>query len=187
MNMRPKLLILSDMFGLDRCEWIKQYVALLDPIFTIQLYDSCALGDVRVADAAEDDIHAAFIAGGVDTAADKLSKMELGKVDILAFSMGGSIAWKAGSKGMHIGHLYAISSTRLRLQTEKPDCRVQLFYGKVDPFHPKPSWFEKLKLDPPLMENGGHDFYTGHDVAIRICSMIRSIHHGPMRGTKCPL
>ena len=185
--MRPKLLILSDMWGLDRCEWIKQYVELLDPIFSILLYDSRALGDVRVADAAEEDIHAAFIAAGVDTAADKLLEMEPGKVDILAFSMGGSIAWKAGLKGMHIGHLFAVSSTRLRLQTEKPDCRIQLFNGTDDPFHLKPSWFEKLKLDPPLMENGGHDFYTRHDVATRICSMISSVHHGPMRGTKSPL
>ena len=185
--MRPKLLILSDMWGLTHCKWIKHYVELLDPVFSIHLYDSCALGDVRVADATEDDIHAAFLAGGVDTAVDKLLEMEPGKVDILAFSMGGSIAWKAGSKGMHIGHLYAVSSTRLRLQTEKPDCRIQLFYGKDDPFHPKPSWFEKMELGPPLMENGGHDFYTGHDVATRICSMIISVHHGPMRATKSSL
>ena len=67
---------------------------------------------------------------------------------ILAFSMGGSIAWEAGLKGMDIGRLYAVSSTRLRLQTEKPACQLQLFYGSDDPFQPDASWFETLKLDP---------------------------------------
>lgn len=170
--MKPRLVILSDMWGLEHCAWIKHYVEVLDPVFSVQVHDSCVLGEVAAADADEEAIHSAFIHGGIDTAANKLLSLETGKVDILAFSMGGSVAWEAGLKGMEIGRLYAVSSTRLRLQTEKPDCRTQLFYGSEDPFQPNASWFEQLRLDPPLMERGGHDFYTGLASAGRICGRI---------------
>lgn len=170
--MKPRLLILSDMWGLERCAWIMHYVESLDPIFGIQLYDSCALGNVAFADAGKEVIHEAFIHGGIETASDKLRQLEPGRVDILAFSVGGSIAWEAGSKGMHIGRLYAVSSTRLRLQTDKPDCRIQLFYGADDPFQPNASWFENLNVDPPCIESGGHDFYARKPSAGRICGRI---------------
>lgn len=172
--MEPRLLILSDMWGLKRCAWIKHYVEMLDPVFSVQVYDSCVLGEVAAADAGEEAIHSAFIHGGIDTAANKLLSLETGKVDILAFSMGGSIAWEAGMKGMDIGRLYAVSSTRLRLQAEKPDCRIQLFYGAEDLSQPDLSWFEKSGLDPPLLERGGHDFYKATSSARRICRTIIS-------------
>ena len=178
--MKPRLLILSDMWGLERCAWIKHYVEMLDPFFSIQLYDSCVLGDVSAADVADGTMHAAFIRGGIDTAAEKLRMLELGKVELLAFSMGGSIAWEAGLKGVNIGRLYAVSSTRLRLQTEKPACRIQLFYGAEDRFQPDALWFETLQLDPALVEHGGHDFYMGAASAERICETILADHENAL-------
>lgn len=174
--MKPRLLILSDMWGLERCAWIKRYVELLEPFFSIQLYDSCALGNVEVADACEEDIHAAFIHDGIETAVANLLKLEPKRVDVLAFSIGGSIAWEAALKGMDIGRLYAVSSTRLRLQTEKPGCWIQLFYGADDVNQPKAAWFEKLKQDPPHMEFEGHDFYMDATCTERICGTILADH-----------
>lgn len=146
--MKPRLLILSDMWGLVRCAWIKHYVELLSPAFSIQLYDSCVLGNVAAAGTDEAVLHAAFIHGGIDAAADTLLKLESGKVDVLAFSVGGTIAWEAALKGMHIGHLYAVSSTRLRLQAAKPHCTIRLYFGTDDPNRPQAFWLDKLKLAP---------------------------------------
>lgn len=170
--MKPRLLILSDVRGLEHCPWIGHYVELLSPVFSIQLYDSCVLGNVAVADAAEETVHAAFIHGGIGAAADKLLKLERAKVDILAFSMGGSIAWEAARKGMDVGHLNAVSATRLRLQREVPTCKINLFYGADDPFQPTASWFEQLELDPPIIERGGHDLYAGPASVTRICERV---------------
>lgn len=164
------------MWGLVGCTWIKHYVELLDPFFSIQLYDSCVLGEVSAADVVAGNIHSAFIHGGIDTAAEKLRMLEVEKVEVLAFSMGGSIAWEAGLKGLEIGHLYAVSSTRLRLQSEKPACRIQLFYGSDDPFQPDALWFETLKLEAALMERGGHDFYRDAAAAQRICETMIADH-----------
>lgn len=58
-----------------------------------------------MAEAGEAALHAAFLQGGIATAAVKLPKSEPGHVDILAFSIGGTIAWEAVSRGMLIGHL----------------------------------------------------------------------------------
>lgn len=178
--MKPRLLILSDMWGLESSGWIKRYVELLDPFFRIQLYDSCALGNVEVADAVEEDIHAAFIHGGIGTAVANLLKLEPKRVDVLAFSIGGSIAWNAALKGMDIGHLYAVSSTRLRLQTEKPACCIQLFYGAEDRRQPDALWFETLQFDPALVELGVHDFYMGAASAERICETILADHENAL-------
>lgn len=174
--MKPRLLILSDLWGLSRCTWITHYVELLSTAFSIQLYDSCALANVAVAGGEEAAIHSAFVQGGIDVAADNLLELEPGKVDVLAFSVGGTIAWEAALKGMHIGPLYTVASTRLRLKTAKPDCKIQLYYGADDPNQPQASWYEHLKLDPPLMVRGGHAFYADIDSATRICDAILEDH-----------
>ena len=170
--MKPRLLILSDMWGLEGCAWIGQYVELLDPVFSIQLYDSCELGNVDVAEADEEAVHSAFVQSGIDIAARRLLELEPNEVDVLAFSVGGTIAWKAGMTGMRIGHFYAASSTRLRLQTEKPAIPTRLFYGSDDLHQPKASWFEQMELGSPIMVSGAHDFYTSTAAATRICGTI---------------
>lgn len=175
--MKTRLVILSDMWGLDHSAWMDRYLRALDPAFRIQLYDVRVLGNVATGNSDEAVLHAAFVHGGIDAAASKLLELEPEQVDILAFSVGGTIAWKAGMKGMSIGHLYAVSSTRLRLQTAKPHCTIQLFHGADDPYQAPGSWYAKLKLDPPQMESGGHTFYAAIDPAKRICDAILSAHN----------
>ena len=143
------------------------------------------VGKCGSADACEEDTHAAFIHGGIGTVVTNLLKLEPKRVDVLAISIGGSIVWEAALNGMEIGRLYAVSSTRLRLQTEKPGCWVQLFYGSDDVNQPKAAWFEKLTLEPPHMELGGHDFYMDTAPTMAICSTIitdREKHHPTIYG-----
>ena len=172
--MKPRLLIISDMWGLSRCVWMEHYLKLLEPVFHIVLYDSRELANVPPAEDDADPIHSAFVQGGMDIAANKLLELGSGKVDVLGFSMGGTIAWKAGMKGLDMGRLYAVSSTRLRLQTAKPACKIQLFYGADDPSRPPASWFGQLGLGSPLIFTGKHDFYTGTPSATRICGAVRT-------------
>ena len=170
--MKPRLLILSDMWGLDHCDWITYYQELLDPAFSIRLLDSCDLGDVDATDGGEAAIHAAFTHGGIATAAQRLLDMEKEKVDILAFSIGGTIAWEAGMKGLAIGRLHAVSATRLRLQRKKPGFPVHLYYGSDDPFQPTADWFVKMGIAPAFIERGAHDFHTRPASARRIHATI---------------
>jgi hypothetical protein len=44
--MKPKLIMLSDLWGKEKSEWITDYVAVLESKFEIMFYDCCELGGV---------------------------------------------------------------------------------------------------------------------------------------------
>ncbi|MEO8237445.1 MAG: alpha/beta hydrolase [Flavobacterium sp.] len=114
---KPRLLILSDLFGGKNPEWVNYYVEKLKSKFEIQYYDVLELGDIDTIDSGEVNIHNQFLNGGIDKAVEVLLHQEKEKVTILGFSIGGTIAWKAALKGLKVSHLIAVSSTRLRFET----------------------------------------------------------------------
>ena len=67
---------------------------------------------------------------------------------VLAFSTGGTIAYKAALLGLPAKSLTLVSATRIRLENEKPNCPVSLYYGGNDAFAPSQEWAEKLGLEP---------------------------------------
>ena len=90
----------------------------------------------------------------------------------MGFSIGGFIAWKACFSVLSIQNLYAISSTRLRYENEKPIVNIELFYGDNDPYKPSSDWFEHLDIKQQLYLNETHDFYKNKNVAEDICKLI---------------
>ena len=68
-------------------------------------------------------------------------------MDILGFSIGGYIAWKAALEGLKVRNLTAVSATRLRFETTKPDCKIALIYGEHDTFQPSIDWYNRIELD----------------------------------------
>lgn len=65
--------------------------------------------------ALEDSLHQAFINGGVERAVASLLEKEKEPVDILGFSIGGFIAWKAAWKGLRVRSLTAVSSNKIKV------------------------------------------------------------------------
>ena len=53
---------------------------------------------------------------GIEIAVQTLLNKEKGEIKILAFSVGGTIAWKAALKGLKVSDLVAVSSNRLRYE-----------------------------------------------------------------------
>ncbi|WP_337968372.1 hypothetical protein [uncultured Flavobacterium sp.] len=86
--MKPRLLILSDLYGGDNPEWIQQYIDLLEFKFEIQYYDTLKLASIDSVNLSESDIHAQFLNGGIDKAVETLLNLEKGKVLVLGFSIG---------------------------------------------------------------------------------------------------
>ena len=78
----------------------------------------------------------------------KLIELEKDSVSILAFSIGGAIAWKYGLKSQKIDSLICVSSTRLRKEVEKPKGKIALYFGEDDAFKPKREWFHNMELNP---------------------------------------
>lgn len=172
---KPKLLILSDLFGGKNPKWIKRYTDLLESKFDIQYYDVLELANITVSDLTEMDIHNQFLNGGIDKAVENLLNQEKEKVTVLGFSIGGTIAWKASLKGLNISQLFAVSSTRLRFETEIPNCRIKLYFGEKDLNMPNSKWFSDLKISNQIFENQDHQLYLEKKNAPLICNDILQV------------
>jgi hypothetical protein len=177
--MKIKLLILSDLWGFDNSPWIKNYKALLNPDFQLIFYDSCELAGIDKTDLTEKELHSQFKNGGINNAVNKLLQLENEEVNVLAFSIGGTIAWKAALKGLNINKLYAVSSTRLRYEIKRPDCDIQLIFGEKDQFLPEHIWFKKLNLEPEIIKNENHEIYKKEYIVQSLCNGIKT-HYNNM-------
>jgi len=161
--MAERLVVLSDMWGAKKGLWITSYLGYLQQHFDIVFYDCQQLADINLIVETEKNIHNEFVKeGGIDVAVAHLLKKEEGQEpsSYLAFSMGGTIAWKAALKGIPMKSLYAVSPTRLRLETEKIACKHTLVYGANDDFKPTPVWADKLKTAMEIVPNFGHELYS---------------------------
>lgn len=157
---KPRLVILSDLWGIKQSDWLQYYIQHLKNTFYIQYYDCRVLGNLDLNENNEKELHSKFLNSGIDTAISELKKKEKLPAQILAFSIGGLIAWKFALETDKVKSLWLISSTRLRLENTKPNCYIQLYYGQDDPNRPKKNWFDQLELTPLLLKNKQHDIYT---------------------------
>ena len=168
--MKQKLLILSDLWGIKKATYLPQYITLLQSKYDIQFIDCCQLGQVDTSNYTQDNLHQQFINGGIDLAVENLLENYPQTVDILAFSIGGTIAWKANLAGLKVQNCYAISATRLRYETIKPASQISLIYGELDAYRPKEKWFKKLELsDYCIFEHEGHELYQKPRIIQQIC------------------
>ncbi|HSD07170.1 alpha/beta hydrolase [Flavobacterium sp.] len=165
-----RLLILSDLFGGKNPKWLKAYLEILESKFDIQYYDVLELGEIDVSDSNEMDIHNQFVNGGIDKAVQNILRCEKEEVHVLGFSIGGTIAWKAALDGLKVCNFIAVSSTRLRFETRKPDCKIQLYFGEKDLNAPSLEWFLDLKIQNHSFENQDHQLYFKKDNAHLICN-----------------
>lgn len=169
---KPRLLILSDLFGGKNPKWIKCYIEILEFKFDIQYYDVLKLGKIDTSDLDEKNIHTQFLNTGIDKAVQNLLNLEKGKVTVLGFSIGGIIAWKSSLKGLNVSQLIAVSSTRLRFETEIPNCKIKLYFGSKDLNLPDLQWFFDLQISNQFFENQDHQFYLVKKNALVICNDI---------------
>ncbi|KFF06982.1 alpha/beta hydrolase [Flavobacterium reichenbachii] len=169
---KPRLLILSDLFGGENPEWIQPYKDILKSNFDIQYYDVIQLAGI-LPDSDETSIHNQFLNGGMAKAVENLLQLETNEVIILGFSIGGTIAWKASLKGLNVSQLIAVSSTRLRFENEVPNCKIKLYFGEKDLNKPDSKWFSDLKILSEILENESHQLYLQQKNAFEICNNLK--------------
>jgi hypothetical protein len=169
---KPKLLIFSDLWGKEKGEWLTYYTSVLDDFFETTYYDCCELGEVDKTEFTERNLHAQLLNGGIDRAIRNLLLLETDSLNILAFSIGGYVAWKASLAGLKAQSIFAVSSTRLRTENEKPGAIIKLFYGENDSYKPEDHWFQDLELEYCILNNEGHDLYRSERNAALICAKI---------------
>ncbi len=175
--MKNRLLILSDLWGIEKSEWITHYTERLQDNFEIQYYDSCALAMINKTPYTEENLHKQFVHGGIEKAVQNLALLETGESSILAFSIGGTIAWKYGIQTGNIKTLHSISATRLRQESNKPKGKITLYYGEQDPYKPDITWFDKMQLDPHILAHKQHDLYIESNFSEVLCKQLQTDIH----------
>ena len=169
-SMNSKLVIISDLFGIS--PWIQRYAELLESEFQITCYDSCKLAGIDRSYLSKDKLHSKLINGGINKAVITLSELETEETTVLAFSIGGTIAWKAALNNLKVNKFYAISSTRLRDEIHKPKCSIHLIFAENDEFKPEQSWFDKLNIESSIIKNQLHEVYKNESFTIQLCRQI---------------
>lgn len=155
-----RLIILTDLWGKkSSSQWLDEYIQFLENKFDCIIYDSCQLAEIDISNLSEKEIHNKFIDGGIDRAVKNLLRQEKEVIDVLGFSIGGTIAWKAGLFGLKINSLTALSSSRIRYESQSPNCTISLSFGELDLFKPSNDWIIKSGLQVEIIKNEGHDFY----------------------------
>ena len=167
--MAEKLVIVSDMWGAKRGLWITSYLGYLQQYFDITFYDSQQLANLDITVNSEENIHKAFVDGGIDTAVAHLLKKEKNPCYFLGFSTGGTIIWNAAKKGLQVKSLYCVSATRIRLEQEKPCTPFTLLYGENDSAKPDDAWAGNMGIEMEIFKNFGHTLYTDEKVIKKVC------------------
>lgn len=167
--MAEKLVVISDMWGVKKGLWITSYFGYLQQYYNIVFYDCQQLADIDVPVSTEENIHKAFVEGGIDTAVAHLLKKETEASHYLAFSTGGTIAWKAALKGLPMKSLTAISPTRVRYEEESPNVPMNLIYGECDKFKPGLKWAKQVGVDLNVIPSFGHQLYSDEKIISEVC------------------
>lgn len=170
--MKKQLIILSDLWGRERSDWVNHYTRPLEEKFESRYYDCCELGGVDKSVYTQEMLHRQFVDGGIDRAVEQLLALEQSNVTILAFSVGGTIGWRFALECGQVESLYCISSTRLRHETMRPECKIALYFGEDDPFIPPKEWFDKMNVASDILPGKGHGFYMEAEFAEQLSRSI---------------
>tara|TARA_R110002051_G_scaffold159536_1_gene230875 strand:- start:19169 stop:19714 length:546 start_codon:yes stop_codon:yes gene_type:complete len=170
--MAERLVIVSDMWGTKKGLWITAYLGYLQQHYDIVFYDCQALANINLEVENQENLHEAFVGGGIATAVHHLLKREKEPSHYLAFSTGGTIVYKAGLLGLPIKSLYAISSTRIRLEKSKANFPRTLLFGSSDANKPDVTWEKDTETEINLAHNFGHELYSDEKIIKEVCQEL---------------
>lgn len=171
---KKRLVLLSDLWGTLKETTLQDYKRVLAPDFEVLAYDSRELGGLKPGLSDQGELHRQFVTGGIAKAVENLLEREQ-KMDVLVgLSVGGTIGWKALLQGLEASRFYAISATRLRLESQKPRIPVHLLYGAEDKFKPNPRWFSDLEIEPEFISRAQHEVYAEKEFINRFAKRLRT-------------
>ena len=153
-------------------DWWSIYQDKLSHYFDVVFYDCTELAEIDVKILDEKGLHEQFINGGIEKAVQKLVDLEKQKITLLAFSVGGSIAWKYALETSNIDSIYCVSSTRLRKEIIKPSANIHLWYGANDFYKPNQKWFDKHEIVPNILDSMQHEMYKENECSKLVCNTI---------------
>lgn len=172
--MRQNIWILSDIDTKANDKWIKEYQNCLSLAFNVKYFNIRELAGIAIDTEDIEAVHRDFIDFGIAKALKYLHSKEDTPDCILGFSLGGTIAWRYALE-TKLSHLFAISSTRLRYETQVPHTAIYLKFGALDPYKPTQEWFADKGLTHRLQAHAGHTFYKEETYIQELVKKIKLI------------
>jgi len=160
-----RLVVLSDLWGKTKNDWWVNYQPFLAPAIQIQFIDIAEWAEIPEDILSKKKRHAYFMQGGIEKVVKRMQDELNTPVTIFAVSMGGTIAWKYGQKTGLLKHLIAVSATRLRYETNKPNGKIELYYGAKDQYLPSKDWFQSMKILQNFVGHANHQLYAQKEFA----------------------
>ena len=158
---------------MQKSEWLKHFEKRLSDYYEIKFYDACTLGGINLDPYEEKNLHQQFLNFGIARAVKSLAALENDSHIYIGCSIGGLIAWKAGLMGLPMEKLICISSTRIRMETQKPACAIHLFFGNKDDYRPDVDWMKLMNIESSVLLQGDHDIYkNAHGVNQIVQSLV---------------
>lgn len=172
---KPTLLLISDLLGNSNADYLLKYESLLESRFAVSKVDVCKLAEIHNSKEIDPN-HSAFInEGGLTKSVKNLQKQYTGSIDFLiGFSIGGTVAWQACLQNLSVRRLICISSTRLRKETQKPNCIIDVYYGKKDNHRPNQNWKLLSRLETKIIAGVGHEFYKRDEYIKSFCLELKN-------------
>lgn len=167
--MAERLVVLSDMHGAKKGLWITSYLGYLQQYFDIVFYDCKDLAAIALEVNSDINIQKEFMEGGIDTAVAHLLTKEVIPSHYLTFSVGGTIAWKAGKQGLPVKSLFAISPMDLHSSWTSPEFPFKLLYGESDPGMPDQAWQYEMGENCRVEPMFGHQLYSDEKIISKVC------------------
>lgn len=186
--MAERLVVLSDMWGAKKGLWITSYLGYLQQYFDIVFYDSLQLSDIKLDEYTAKNVCEAFINGGMNTALAQLLAKEREESHYLTFCAGGTIAWNAALHALPIKSLTAVSPLNLHLQTEKPDCKINLLYGEYQEDKPTTKWASEMDVNMEIVPKFGRELYSDDKIIQKVSlNLLQGLLKNTLSFKKLPL
>ncbi|WP_297695677.1 hypothetical protein [uncultured Eudoraea sp.] len=186
--MAERLVVLSDMWGAKKGLWITSYLGYLQQYFDIVFYDSLQLSDIKLDNYTAENVCEAFNRGGMNTALAQLLTKEREESHYLTFCAGGTIAWNAALSGLPIKSITAVSPLNLHLQTEKPDCKINLLYGEYQDDKPTAKWASEMDVNMEIVPKFGRELYSDDKIIQKVSlNLLQGLLKNTLSFKKLPL
>lgn len=166
-----KIVLISDIHGMENSPWMKRYQRILSSEFEVQTHCVLQLAGID-SDLDKMETHSKLVNGGIDKAVNELLIQLPENALLLGFSVGGVVAWKCIANGYKAPIVFCLSSTRLRKESIKPESDFKLVFGEMDEYKPNDEWFVQMQLMPKLLAKEGHDFYLKESFIVQFASQI---------------
>ena len=74
--MKKGVVIVSDLWGVQKSEWLVNFKELLEDQYTVKFYDACSLGEIDLTIYEQENLHRQFVDFGIEKAVSNLLNQE---------------------------------------------------------------------------------------------------------------